>query len=120
DLFELDLPQLANLLLDPAKLQTGETSKPRRFGEKKARLLLSAVERARSEQPLSRWLFAMGIPHVGESASKELSRLHQTFTDLPGSRILAELRNLRTGDRKEENEFLAPCAIAAEVGPVVA
>ena len=35
---------LSNLLLDPAKLQTGETSKPRRFGEKKAQLMLASFD----------------------------------------------------------------------------
>jgi len=88
DLFELDEHNLANLLLDPARLQTGETSKPRRFGAKKARLLLNSLDRARHEQPLAKWIFAMGIPHIGEAAAKELSRLHQTLPELARSEIL--------------------------------
>ena len=91
DLFELDLEALANLLLDPAKLQTGEISKPRRFGEKKAQLLLDSLERAPRQQPLSRWIFAMGIPHIGESASKELSRLHQSLPEIAQSEILSSI-----------------------------
>lgn len=88
DLFSLDLETLANLKLDPAKLQTGETSKPRRFGEKKAQQLLDSLERARNEQPLHRWIFAFGIPNVGESAARELARLHEDLFSIPESRIL--------------------------------
>ncbi|NNC90345.1 MAG: NAD-dependent DNA ligase LigA [Akkermansiaceae bacterium] len=120
DLFELSEEQLANLLLDPARLQTGEESKPRRFGEKKARLLLDSLDRARNDQPLWRWIFAMGIPHIGEAASKELARLHRSLPELATSPILAELRTLKTGDRKEDNDILAPYQIAPEVGPVAA
>ncbi|WP_411844777.1 NAD-dependent DNA ligase LigA [Roseibacillus persicicus] len=89
DLFDLTLDDLANLMLDPAKTAEGEAaSKERRFGEKRAQTLLDALERARSEMPLNRWLFAMGIPHIGESTSKELSRLHENLTSLSESTIL--------------------------------
>ncbi|MDE0826036.1 MAG: NAD-dependent DNA ligase LigA [Akkermansiaceae bacterium] len=94
DLFELTEETLADLLLEPAKLQSGEESKPRRFGEKKAAGLLSSLQKARTEQPLSKWIFAMGIPHVGESSSKELSRLHEQLTDLADSDTLKTIREI--------------------------
>ncbi len=92
DLFELDLETLANLQLDPAKLQSGEESKPRRFGEKKAGQLLASLERARNEMPLSRWVFALGIPNVGESSAREVARLHETLKKIPRSAILSTIR----------------------------
>ena len=106
DLFELDQESLANLLLDPAKLQTGETSKPRRFGEKKAQLLLASLKSAASSQPLSRWIFAMGIPQIGESASKELSRLHESIPDVAQSEILNTVR--RIADLEAERKETSP------------
>lgn len=96
DLFDLSVDDLANLLLDPAKLQTGETSKPRRFGEKKAQLLVESLQRAIAEQPLNRWIFAFGIPHIGESASKEVSRLHKDLPAIAESAIVRTVRQVST------------------------
>jgi DNA ligase (NAD+) len=105
DLFELELDSLANLLLDPAKLQTGESSKPRRFGEKKATLLLESIQGAKA-QPLSRWIFAMGIPQIGESASKELARLHESFSDVARSEILQAV--CRIADLEAKRKEISP------------
>lgn len=106
DLFELEHETLANLLLDPATLQSGETSKPRRFGEKKAAQLLNSLERARTAQPLSRWIFAMGIPHIGEAASKELSRLHETIAEVADSEILHKI--VRAARLEAERKEISP------------
>lgn len=95
DLFKLDEETLANLMLDPAVSQDGESiSKERRFGEKRAQKALNSLERAKHEMPLNRWIFALGIPEVGESTAKELSRLHQNLSKLANSEILHELANL--------------------------
>ena len=61
-----------------ANLNLGTDEAPRRFGEKNAAKVLAALEAAKSK-PLHRWLFAMGIRQLGESAAKELSRLHRTI-----------------------------------------
>ncbi len=90
DLFGLEMPALADLLLDPAQLQSGEESKPRRFGEKKATALLASLDRAR-QMPLDKWLFALGIPNVGESAALECARLHERFSDVASSAILPKI-----------------------------
>ncbi len=113
DLFEIPESTLATLNL-------GTEESPRIFGEKNAAKIVQARDRAARELPLSRWLFAMGISQVGESASRELSRLHRSFGEIADSEILAELRTLKTGDRKEANPVLAPYGIASEVGPTVA
>ena len=92
DLFTLSETQLAELELDPAKMESGELSKPRRFGEKRARSVLDALKNAIKEKPLSRWIYAMGIPQVGNSASSEISRLCPDFNSLHGCEILEMIR----------------------------
>lgn len=112
DLFILSEESLANLNL-------GTEERPRRFGEKNATKVLAALESAKSK-PLQRWLFAMGIRHLGESASKELARLHQNLTEIANSPILAELLKDTRPDAKKKNDFLAQFAITGDVGPAVA
>lgn len=106
DLFTLEHEQLAGLLLDPATLQSGDVSKPRRFGEKKARLLLDSIQAAPASQPLSRWIFAIGIPQIGESASRELSRLHKTLPELASSEVLRTI--CRIADLDDERRDISP------------
>ena len=113
DLFEISATTLATLNL-------GTDESPRIFGEKNAGRIVLARERAVREMPLSRWLYAMGISQVGESAARELARLHRSFREIAHSTVLAELRKLKTGESKEKNSFLAPYEIASEVGPIVA
>ncbi|MEO7933491.1 MAG: NAD-dependent DNA ligase LigA [Chthoniobacterales bacterium] len=112
DLFKLDLDTLGTLNL-------GTADEPRVFGPKNGAKLLAALDRART-MPLSRWIFAIGIPEVGESAARELARLHRNFAELATSPILMELRSLPKGKRKEDNPILAPHQIAQEVGQVAA
>ncbi|MDF1483172.1 NAD-dependent DNA ligase LigA [Extensimonas sp. H3M7-6] len=58
DLYRLDLPTLANL---------------DRMGEKSARNLLEALEKSK-QSSLPRFVFALGIRHVGEATAKDLAR----------------------------------------------
>jgi len=125
DLFDLEADSLADLLLDPAKLETGD-SKPRRLGEKKAIVITDSLNKARSA-PLSRWVYAMGIPHIGESASREIARLHKNLTEVATSPILKDLaelpdfEELSVSKRKKENHpRLAAYQIESELGPVSA
>ena len=53
-----------------------------RFGEKKAKNLLDALENSK-RRPLSAFLFALGIPNVGVKTAKDLAR---TFGSLEGVR----------------------------------
>lgn len=86
DLFTLDDAQLANLNL-------GTDDEPRRFGEKNAAKVIEALEKAKAK-PLERWLFAMGIRQVGESAAKELARLHVDLPAVAASPILRQVAEL--------------------------
>jgi DNA ligase (NAD+) len=112
DLFFLTEETLANLNL-------GNEESPRRFGEKNAVKVITALDAARAK-PLNKWLFAMGIRQLGESAAKELSRLHQFLTDIPKSEILTELLNDARADAKKKNPNLEPYAITGDVGRAVA
>ena len=112
DLFELDESTLANLNL-------GTDEAPRRFGEKNAAKVICALEDAKNK-PLHRWIYAMGIRHVGESAAKELSRLHADLNELADSPILRELLADTRIDAKKKNEKLTEYAITGDVGPAVA
>ncbi|MES2437555.1 MAG: NAD-dependent DNA ligase LigA [Verrucomicrobiota bacterium] len=112
DLFDLTDDTLANLNL-------GTVESPRRFGEKNAAKVLSSLEAAKGK-PLHRWLFAMGIRQLGESAAKELSRLHRTIGEIAHSEILAELLRDTRATAKKQNEFLAKYSITGDVGPAVA
>ena len=80
DLFTLDAESLANLNL-------GTDEEARRFGEKNGAKVIEALKAARAK-PLDRWLFAMGIRQVGESAAKELARLFRTMGELRTSDLL--------------------------------
>lgn len=112
DLFDLSADALADLNL-------GTDDHPRRFGAKNAAKVCAALDDAR-KLPLHRWLFAMGIRHVGEAASKELARLHDDLTSLAGSPVLAELASDTRSDAKKKNELLAQHSISGDVGPAVA
>ena len=91
DLFSLKEQDLADLLLDAATLSTGKKSKERRFGEERASKLLKSADDAKKNKPLSKWLFALGIPQVGESTAREISRLFKSFSDIYQSHILSKI-----------------------------
>lgn len=112
DLFTLTEETLANLNL-------GTDAEPRRFGEKNAAKVIAALDRAKTK-PLDRWLYAMGIRQVGESAAKELARLHGSLPEIARSPILAELLQDTRADAKKKNPALQPYAITGDVGPAVA
>ncbi len=114
----LDLFSLAPETL--ATLNLGTQSEPRILGAKNAAKIVASLEDARKSKPLDRWIFAMGIPHVGQSAARELSRLHQSIHDLADSPVLAELRRDSRPTAKKKNDFLIPYAVSADVGPAVA
>ena len=112
DLFSLTLDQLGPLNL-------GTEEEPRRFGEKNAQKIIDGLQSAR-RKPLHRWIYALGIRQIGESAAKELARLHRNFSELAHSSILLELRTDTRPDAKKKNPILAPYAITGDVATVAA
>jgi len=81
DVFHLTLEPLATLNL-------GTDEEPRVFGEKNARKLLDAVERART-QPLARWLHALAIPEIGEETAHDLAAHHDNLEAVAQSELLS-------------------------------
>jgi DNA ligase (NAD+) len=107
DLYGLPLDQLAAL---------------ERMGEKSARNLLASIERSR-DVPLGRFIYALGIPGVGEEVAKILAR---HFGALPAllearwDRIAAEKEAVRKDNarRKRRGEALAPVPLEG-IGPEI-
>jgi len=83
DVFDLTLEPLATLNL-------GTDEEPRVFGEKNARKLLEAVERART-LPLARWLHALAIPEIGEETAHDLAAHHDDLDAVAHSSLLADV-----------------------------
>jgi DNA ligase (NAD+) len=83
DLFDLKLEPLAALNL-------GDAEHPRVFGEKNATKVLEALQRAKTA-PLARWLYALGIPNVGEATAKEIAKHHEDFAAIRDSEILRDI-----------------------------
>ena len=83
DLFDLPLEPLATLNL-------GTDEEPRIFGEKNARKVIDAIQRAR-DLPLARWLHALAIPEVGETTAHDLAKFHASLEALRDSPLLREV-----------------------------
>ena len=83
DLFDLKLEVLG-------KLNLGTDEEPRIFGEKNATKILEALQRAKTA-PLSRWLFAIGIPNVGEVTAIDIAKFHSDLDQVASSRMLEEI-----------------------------
>src|SRR5205807_164610 len=83
DLFDLTVEKLAPLNL-------GTPEEPRVFGEKNATKVIEAIERART-LPLSRWLFALAIPEVGETTAYQLASFHETIEEVAHSQLLKDV-----------------------------
>lgn len=108
DLFELKLETLG-------KLNLGTDEEPRVFGEKNARKVLEALERAKTG-PFQRWIHALAITNVGETIAYELARLHQDFEDLAHSKLL----QLIAADGKEAAELRAEIDARLAQNPALA
>ncbi len=86
DLFDLKLEVLG-------KLNLGTDDAPRVFGEKNAKKVIDALERAKTA-PLSRWIQALAISDVGEATAKQLAATHESLEALAQSEVLRDIRDL--------------------------
>ena len=80
DLFDLTEEKLATLNL-------GTETEPRILGQKNARKILTALERAKT-LPLERWLNALAIPEMGEATANEIARYHRDLETVAHSELL--------------------------------
>jgi DNA ligase (NAD+) len=103
-------------------LQADPLAALERMGEKSARNLLASIERSR-DVTLGRFIFALGIPGVGEEVAKILAR---HFGELPAlleadwERIAAQKEAARKDNakRKRRGEPLAPVPLEG-IGPEI-
>ena len=80
------------------------------WGETSVRNLFAAIE-ARRSVPLARFIFALGIPHIGETTARLLARHFHSFDALRASAVAA-------ADR--ESEAYAELTAIEGIGKVVA
>ena len=108
DLFFLKEKQLADLLLDPAKMRIKKEknpilfenisikqkyTKPRILGAKKAKLIIKNIKQAKNK-PLDRWIYALGIPQIGEATSSEISRIFKNLQEIKTKSLLQKIVEL--------------------------
>jgi DNA ligase (NAD+) len=98
DLFDLKLEVLG-------KLNLGTDDEPRTFGEKNAKKILEALQRAKTA-PLSRWIHALAISDVGEATAKQLAATHDSLEALASSEVLRDIRDL--GAKESERAEISP------------
>ena len=98
DLFDLKLEVLG-------KLNLGTDDEPRVFGEKNAKKILDALQRAKTA-PLSRWIHALAIADVGEATAKQLAATHESLEALAHSEVLRDIRDL--GAKESERAEMSP------------
>ena len=96
---------------------TTESGGQMTFGHSRAGKAVRALEAA-SSLPLNRWLYALGIPTVGENTAREISRLCKDPDELlkavqPDHRLY----RLAHGTKKDD-VMLAPFAISHHLGPI--
>jgi DNA ligase (NAD+) len=97
---------LFNLELEPlAKLNLGTDAEPRVFGEKNAKKILEALQRAKTA-PLSRWIYALAIADVGDATAKQLAATHDSLAALQDSAVLRDIRDL--GAKEAERSDISP------------
>lgn len=105
DLFSLEHHELADLELDPAQMKDGTLSSPRKYGAKRATNLIESLEKSREQSPLSRWIYSLGIDHIGESASKEISRIVESIHDIANHPILTKI--VEISELKEKRKTIS-------------
>ncbi len=69
-------------------LREGDIAALDRFGEKSAQNLMSEIERARSVE-LPKFLYALGVEHVGEETARTLTRSLVTSSKIEGRSVMS-------------------------------
>ena len=83
DLFDLDADRLG-------KLNLGSKDAPRLLGEKNAGKIIASLEEARTK-PLARWIFALGLPNIGQASAHTLAQAHHDLAELAEGRVLEDV-----------------------------
>ena len=87
-----------------------------RFGDKKAKNLIDALE-ASKHRPLPAFLYALGIPNVGTKTAKDLARHFGTLAALRAASEaeLSEIEDIGPVVAKDVSDFFRDARIAAQI-----
>ncbi len=87
-----------------------------RFGDKKAKNLIDALE-ASKHRPLPAFLYALGIPNVGTKTAKDLARHFGTLAALRAASEaeLSEIEDVGPVVAKDVSDFFRDARIAAQI-----
>lgn len=92
-----------------------EGTSVRRLGTANAHQITQALQKARN-QPLARWLFALGIPGIGNSVAKDVASCHSDLEALASSPLLATASELY--DQIDLLPSLSPRSTAVKALPI--
>ena len=107
DLFNLEAETLADFRM------VSEDGTERRFG-RKANDVLKALERSRT-LPLNRWLFALGLPGIGETAARTLASLFPNLSAMREHDILRDILAFYDARLRKTEDSAALEALAGEL-----
>lgn len=104
DLFKLSINILASINL-------GTEDKPHLLGQKNATKVFRSLEKAKTKQ-FDKWLFAIGIPKLGEIGARALAEKHETIENIENSSILNDIvllkelteKAIKVNPRTKENK----------------
>lgn len=108
----------ANLIASPAdifRLEAETLAGLERMGEKSAQNVVDAIERSK-RTTLERFVYALGVPQVGESTARELAR---HFGDLEPLRAAAET-DLPSAHAERDKDRCPLLQAVPDIGPIVA
>ncbi len=87
-------------------LKTGDLFPLERFAEKSAQNIVKAIQE-RKEIPLFKFIFALGIPNVGEKTAQDLADHFQSLEKLEKARGLEEIKDIGpVADKSIQEWFL--------------
>ncbi|OGA54193.1 MAG: DNA ligase (NAD(+)) LigA [Betaproteobacteria bacterium RIFCSPLOWO2_12_FULL_63_13] len=109
-------------LYDPAQIDAEKLAKLDRMGEKSAANVMSAIENSK-QAPLARFIFALGIYHVGEEVAKILAQHFGSLHALLGAdwdTLIADKERVQKENqrrRAREDRLLDP--VLPGIGPEI-
>ncbi len=87
------------------------------FGESRAEKAAAAIKVATS-MPLHRWLWALGVPSIGENTSKEISRLCKDWREIVARTEEGGLFDLIAKNTDKNDPRLKDYTVSSHLGPV--
>lgn len=77
-------------------VMTSESGRSQKLGEKRIKKIVDGFALAKT-RPFDRWLVSLSIPNVGSTASKEVARICEDWSQLTTTSLIEELKSWREG-----------------------